>query len=322
MQLPTIPKIDRLSRKHKITAAGAAAAAGVVLTVTGLQATSGTAVAAGDPTGISVSTGDQVKSLDAQAGMASQRAIADDGAAKKQAAADAAAQQKAAADSAVKKKAGAAAEVKQKAAAQANAKKKATAAAEAKREQVRQAASRAEQRAALTAKPVEKVKTVRAVVKAAPKAAPKAVAPKAAPKAVHKAAHKAVAPKAAPKAVHKAVHRAAPVSAKTYANNLDGWIRESRAILAAHNIPGSYDGIHRNIIRESSGNPNAINLWDSNAAAGIPSKGLLQVIDPTFQAFHVQGTSWNIYNPVANITAACNYAHQKYGSMDNVDSAY
>ena len=66
----------------------------------------------------------------------------------------------------------------------------------------------------------------------------------------------------------------------------------------------------------------AINLWDSNAAKGIPSKGLLQVIDPTFQSYHVNGTSWNIYDPVANITAACNYAFHVYGSMDNVNSAY
>ncbi|MEU3944717.1 transglycosylase SLT domain-containing protein [Streptomyces sp. NPDC029526] len=109
---------------------------------------------------------------------------------------------------------------------------------------------------------------------------------------------------------------------KTYANNLDGWIRESLDIMKKHGIPGSYEGIHRNIIRESSGNPNAINLWDINAKNGIPSKGLLQVIPPTFEAYHVPGTSKNIYDPVANITAACNYAADRYGTMDNVDSAY
>ena len=98
MQLPTIPKIGRLSKKHKITAAGAAAAAAVVLAVTGLQATGGSADAKGDPTGFSVRAGQQVKSLDAQAGLASQQAIKDDAAAKKKAAADAAAKQKAAAD--------------------------------------------------------------------------------------------------------------------------------------------------------------------------------------------------------------------------------
>lgn len=112
---------------------------------------------------------------------------------------------------------------------------------------------------------------------------------------------------------------AAPVS---YADNLDGWIRESLAVMARHGIPGSYDGIHRNVMRESSGNPRAINNWDSNAVAGTPSKGLLQVIDPTFRAYHVPGTPFDSYDPVANITAACNYAADKYGSIDNVFGAY
>ncbi|MER5182027.1 LysM peptidoglycan-binding domain-containing protein [Streptomyces sp. NPDC002896] len=115
---------------------------------------------------------------------------------------------------------------------------------------------------------------------------------------------------------------ATQASAKTYANNLDGWIRQSLDIMAAQGIPGTYDGIHRNIMRESSGNPRAVNNWDSNAAKGTPSKGLLQVIDPTFRAYHVPGTSWDIFDPVANITAACNYAAKRYGSMDNVFGAY
>ncbi|MET7455587.1 transglycosylase SLT domain-containing protein [Streptomyces sp. NPDC005574] len=112
------------------------------------------------------------------------------------------------------------------------------------------------------------------------------------------------------------------VAAKTYSNNLDGWIRHSLDIMRSKGIPGSYSGLHRNIMRESSGNPKAINGWDINAINGIPSKGLLQVIPPTFTAYHVAGTSWNIYDPVANITAAANYAADKYGSIDNVDSAY
>ncbi|MEU7118067.1 LysM peptidoglycan-binding domain-containing protein [Streptomyces zaomyceticus] len=116
--------------------------------------------------------------------------------------------------------------------------------------------------------------------------------------------------------------QAAPVAATQYANNLDGWIRESLAIMAQRGIPGSYEGIHRNIMRESSGNPQAINLWDSNAVAGTPSKGLLQVIEPTFLAYHVPGTSMDLFDPIANITAACNYAADRYGSIDNVNGAY
>ncbi|WP_409470280.1 transglycosylase SLT domain-containing protein [Streptomyces sp. HC307] len=118
----------------------------------------------------------------------------------------------------------------------------------------------------------------------------------------------------------------AAVTAKTattaYSDNLDGWIRESLAIMAQHGIPGSYNGIYRNVMRESSGNPAAINNWDSNAAKGTPSKGLLQVIDPTFAAYHVPGTAYDPFDPVANITAACNYAADRYGSIDNVFGAY
>ncbi|MFJ7495686.1 transglycosylase SLT domain-containing protein [Streptomyces sp. NPDC097727] len=108
----------------------------------------------------------------------------------------------------------------------------------------------------------------------------------------------------------------------TFTNDLDGWIKESLSVMAKHGIPGSYDGIHRNVMRESSGNPLAINNWDSNAAKGTPSKGLLQIIDPTFRAYHVPGTSMDSYDPIANITAACNYAADKYGSIDNVFGAY
>ncbi|MEW1657252.1 transglycosylase SLT domain-containing protein [Streptomyces sp. NPDC093707] len=121
----------------------------------------------------------------------------------------------------------------------------------------------------------------------------------------------------------KEIAQQAPKSApKTYTNNLDGWIREALDIMKSKDIPGSYEGLHRNIIRESSGNPYAINNWDINARNGIPSKGLLQVIQPTFDTYHVKGTPHDLYDPVANITAAANYAAHRYGSIDNVNSAY
>ncbi|MEU7429817.1 transglycosylase SLT domain-containing protein [Streptomyces sioyaensis] len=109
---------------------------------------------------------------------------------------------------------------------------------------------------------------------------------------------------------------------KDYPNNLDGWIRQSLDIMKAKGIPGSYEGLHRNIMRESSGDPNAVNDWDVNAVNGIPSKGLLQVIQPTFDQYHVAGTANKLTDPVANITAAANYAADRYGSIDNVNSAY
>ncbi|MET9535621.1 MULTISPECIES: transglycosylase SLT domain-containing protein [unclassified Streptomyces] len=150
----------------------------------------------------------------------------------------------------------------------------------------------------------------------------------AAAKAKSEAAAKAKA-KAAAAAKAKAKEREAKAAASrsaartpVYANNLDGWIRHALAIMQAKGIPGSYDGLQRNIMRESGGNPMAINNWDINAQNGVPSKGLLQTIQPTFDTYHVAGTSTNIYDPVANITAAANYAAANYGSIDNVNSAY
>jgi len=166
---------------------------------------------------------------------------------------------------------------------------------------------------------------------AAKKAAEAAAKKKAADEvAKKKAAAEAAAKKkaAAERAKAQAASRSAQrvtvqtVAVKTYANNLDGWIHQSLDIMAKKGIPGTYNGLYRNIMRESTGNPNAINGWDINAQNGTPSIGLLQVIQPTFNAYHVSGTSMNIYDPVANITAAANYAADKYGSIDNVNSAY
>ncbi|MER7855076.1 transglycosylase SLT domain-containing protein [Streptomyces bacillaris] len=182
------------------------------------------------------------------------------------------------------------------------------------------AAESAAKKAAADAAAAKKVAADRKAAAAKAVAERKAEAKKAAEKArsEKQAANRSTERKAvaAPK---KAAPKAAP---KKYADNLDGWIRESLDIMKKKNIPGSYEGLHRNIMRESSGNPNAVNDWDINARNGIPSKGLLQVIQPTFDAYHVKGTPKKLTDPVANITAAANYAADRYGSIDNVDSAY
>lgn len=66
---------------------------------------------------------------------------------------------------------------------------------------------------------------------------------------------------------------------------------------------------------ESGGNPNAINNWDSNAKKGIPSKGLMQVIDPTFRAYALAPHNKNIYDPLSNMLAAIRYTVSRYGSL-------
>ncbi|GGW17603.1 hypothetical protein GCM10010264_73830 [Streptomyces globisporus] len=160
-----------------------------------------------------------------------------------------------------------------------------------------------------------------AKAKAAAETKAKAAKAKAAADAKDKAEKAAKAKADAKKRASEKANRSTPRK-PVYANNLDGWIREAMSIMKKEGIPGSYEGIHRNIIRESSGNRWAINNWDINAQNGIPSKGLLQVIQPTFDRYHVAGTKKDLYDPVANIVAACNYAADRYGSMDNVDSAY
>lgn len=66
---------------------------------------------------------------------------------------------------------------------------------------------------------------------------------------------------------------------------------------------------------ESGGNPNAINNWDINAINGTPSKGLLQVIDPTFRAYARPGFDQNIWDPLSNMLASIRYAVSRYGSL-------
>lgn len=177
----------------------------------------------------------------------------------------------------------------------------------------------------LQAQAAEAAAAKKAAAKAAAqkKAAAEAAAKK---KAAAEAAakKKAEAERKAKEAASRSAQRAAvkPVAAKTYANNLDGWIKESLDIMKSKGIPGTYNGLYRNIIRESSGNPNAINNWDINAINGTPSIGLLQIIKPTFDAYHVSGTPHSQYDPVANIVASANYAADKYGSIDNVNGAY
>ena len=95
----------------------------------------------------------------------------------------------------------------------------------------------------------------------------------------------------------------------------DGWIAQASKF---SNIPANWVNDLKFIMNhESGGNPNAQNNTDSNARAGIPSQGLMQLIPPNFRHYHAAGTSNNIKDPVANIAAAVNYIHSRYGSVAN-----
>jgi hypothetical protein len=69
---------------------------------------------------------------------------------------------------------------------------------------------------------------------------------------------------------------------------VDTRIREATRILMASGIPESQlnpQDLALIIQHESSGDPLAVNNWDYNAQAGIPSKGLMQTIEPTFREY-------------------------------------
>lgn len=96
---------------------------------------------------------------------------------------------------------------------------------------------------------------------------------------------------------------------------VERWRGLVQKILRAKGLPLSLTNTTlRRMNQESGGDPGAINNWDSNAAAGTPSKGLMQVIDPTFQAHKDPGFN-DIWDPEANIRASMNYALATYGSL-------
>ena len=85
-------------------------------------------------------------------------------------------------------------------------------------------------------------------------------------------------------------------------HSLDGWIAKALGLMGLPQALAS--GVKEIIMHESGGNPNAINNWDSNAAAGIPSQGLMQTIPSTFRACVLPSLAGRpITDPVANITA-------------------
>ncbi len=72
------------------------------------------------------------------------------------------------------------------------------------------------------------------------------------------------------------------------------------------------------IQNESGGNPLAENGWDINAQHGDPSRGLMQTIGATFNAYRSAQLLDNIFDPAANIYAGLNYGISRYGSIPNI----
>lgn len=98
------------------------------------------------------------------------------------------------------------------------------------------------------------------------------------------------------------------------------WTPQVLQVLSELGQPATLAGaVLRRIKFESGGNPNAINLTDSNARAGHPSEGLMQVIPDTFKAFAGKYLSLGLRNPLANIFAGSNYALHRYHSLAAID---
>lgn len=76
-----------------------------------------------------------------------------------------------------------------------------------------------------------------------------------------------------------------PLTGPRPPGNVAQWTQQAFDILRANGVPASEldaGAVGIIIAHESSGNPDAINKADSNWVKGIPSKGLMQSIDPTF----------------------------------------
>lgn len=100
------------------------------------------------------------------------------------------------------------------------------------------------------------------------------------------------------------------------------WTPQVLQALSMLGQPASWlNTVLRRMNQESGGNPHVINNWDSNAKAGIPSQGLMQVIPPTFAAYAGSLAGRGILDPLANIYAGLNYAIHRYGSLSALNRA-
>lgn len=94
------------------------------------------------------------------------------------------------------------------------------------------------------------------------------------------------------------------------------WANLAAAVMREKRIPKRYlNGVLAQIQQESSGNPFAINNWDVNARNGTPSKGLLQIIAPTYRAHAKPGHRHIRYQtvPYTNLWASMEYVLDRYG---------
>ncbi len=109
--------------------------------------------------------------------------------------------------------------------------------------------------------------------------------------------------------------QAAGMTAGFGGGGAERWRQVALQALGMAGAPSGWIGsLLRRMNQESGGNPFATNNWDSNARKGTPSKGLMQTIQPTFDAYAGELRGRGIFDPLANIFAAIRYTIARYGS--------
>ncbi|MFH9606856.1 NlpC/P60 family protein [Streptomyces sp. NPDC017448] len=103
-----------------------------------------------------------------------------------------------------------------------------------------------------------------------------------------------------------------------------GWVQTAiKKGMSAAGVSGAKwaRGLVTIAYRESNYRKNAVNNWDSNAKNGTPSKGLMQVIGPTFKAHRAKSLPNDPLNPAASVAASANYIESRYRDISRVQQA-
>jgi hypothetical protein len=110
---------------------------------------------------------------------------------------------------------------------------------------------------------------------------------------------------------------ATPGTSYSPSGGAEQWRSLAASMLVKEGFPATQDNVNTMLAQvdsESGGDPTAVNNWDSNAAAGHPSRGLLQTIPSTFETWRDPSLPDNINDPAANMAAALRYYRATYGS--------
>ncbi|GEM_PF-467019 len=99
-------------------------------------------------------------------------------------------------------------------------------------------------------------------------------------------------------------------SGASYARKI---IKQAQNILGGrYKSPAITEHMMKLAKRESNFDPKAVNNWDSNAQRGTPSKGMFQMIEPTFRANAKPGYT-NFSNPLHQAISDLQYIVKTYG---------